>query len=65
MSHLGPWKLEQDGPLAVLTIDKPPLNLARGLMEAPRVLGLRRTQAELQGTISQHRAGLPRRRAIT
>ena len=27
MSHLGPWKLEQDGPLAVLTIDKPPLNL--------------------------------------
>ena len=27
MSHLGPWKLEHDGPLAVLTIDKPPLNL--------------------------------------
>lgn len=26
-SHLGPWRLEQDGPLAVLTIDKPPLNL--------------------------------------
>jgi enoyl-CoA hydratase len=24
---LGPWRLEQDGPLAVLTIDKPPLNL--------------------------------------
>ena len=24
---LGPWKLEQDGPLAVLTIAKPPLNL--------------------------------------
>lgn len=23
----GPWTLEQDGPLAVLTIDKPPLNL--------------------------------------
>ena len=32
--------------------------LARGLMEAPRVLGLRRTQAELQGTISQHRAAI-------
>ena len=27
MTPLGPWKLEQDGPLAVLTIDKPPLNL--------------------------------------
>jgi enoyl-CoA hydratase/carnithine racemase len=27
MSHLGPWKLDYDGPLAVLTIDKPPLNL--------------------------------------
>jgi enoyl-CoA hydratase len=27
VSDLGPWKLEQDGPLAVLTIDKPPLNL--------------------------------------
>jgi len=27
MSDLGPWTLEQDGPLAVLTIDKPPLNL--------------------------------------
>ncbi len=27
MTALGPWKLEQDGPLAVLTIDKPPLNL--------------------------------------
>ena len=27
MSQLGPWKLEQDGPLGVLTIDKPPLNL--------------------------------------
>ena len=27
MTDLGPWKLEQDGPLAVLTIDKPPLNL--------------------------------------
>ena len=27
MSDLGPWRLEQDGPLAVLTIDKPPLNL--------------------------------------
>jgi enoyl-CoA hydratase/carnithine racemase len=26
-AELGPWKLEQDGPLAVLTIDKPPLNL--------------------------------------
>ena len=23
----GPWTLEQDGPLAVLTISKPPLNL--------------------------------------
>ena len=23
----GPVRLEQDGPLAVLTIDKPPLNL--------------------------------------
>lgn len=27
MSDLGPWRLEQDGPLSVLTIDKPPLNL--------------------------------------
>ena len=27
MSELGPWRLEQDGPLAVLTISKPPLNL--------------------------------------
>ena len=27
MSALGPWSLEQEGPLAVLTIDKPPLNL--------------------------------------
>jgi enoyl-CoA hydratase/carnithine racemase len=27
MTDLGPWRLEQDGPLAVLTIDKPPLNL--------------------------------------
>jgi enoyl-CoA hydratase/carnithine racemase len=27
MRPLGPWKLEQDGPLAVLTISKPPLNL--------------------------------------
>ena len=27
MSDLGPWTLEQDGPLSVLTIDKPPLNL--------------------------------------
>jgi enoyl-CoA hydratase len=26
-AQLGPWTLEQDGPLAVLTIDKPPLNL--------------------------------------
>jgi enoyl-CoA hydratase/carnithine racemase len=27
VSGLGPWRLEQEGPLAVLTIDKPPLNL--------------------------------------
>ncbi len=27
MTALGPWRLERDGPLAVLTIDKPPLNL--------------------------------------
>ena len=27
MTDFGPWTLEQDGPLAVLTIDKPPLNL--------------------------------------
>jgi enoyl-CoA hydratase/carnithine racemase len=27
MSGLGPWTLEHDGPLAILTIDKPPLNL--------------------------------------
>lgn len=27
MSSFGPWALEQDGPLAVLTIAKPPLNL--------------------------------------
>ena len=27
MTDLGPWSLEHDGPLAVLTIDKPPLNL--------------------------------------
>jgi enoyl-CoA hydratase len=27
VSDLGPWTLEHDGPLAVLTIDKPPLNL--------------------------------------
>ncbi len=26
-SNLGPWKLATEGPLAVLTIDKPPLNL--------------------------------------
>jgi enoyl-CoA hydratase/carnithine racemase len=27
MTDFGPWTLEQDGPLAVLTISKPPLNL--------------------------------------
>ena len=27
MTDYGPWTLEMDGPLAVLTIDKPPLNL--------------------------------------
>ena len=27
MTSFGPWTLEQDGPLAVLTISKPPLNL--------------------------------------
>ena len=27
MTDLGPWTLDRDGPLAVLTIDKPPLNL--------------------------------------
>jgi enoyl-CoA hydratase/carnithine racemase len=27
MTEFGPWTLEQDGPLAVLTIAKPPLNL--------------------------------------
>jgi len=27
VSELGPWTLEQDGPLTVLTISKPPLNL--------------------------------------
>jgi len=27
VTDLGPWRLEQDGPLAVLTIAKPPLNL--------------------------------------
>lgn len=27
MTSFGPWTLEQDGPLAVLTIAKPPLNL--------------------------------------
>ena len=27
MTEFGPWRLEEDGPLAVLTIDKPPLNL--------------------------------------
>jgi enoyl-CoA hydratase/carnithine racemase len=27
MTDFGPWTLEEDGPLAVLTIDKPPLNL--------------------------------------
>lgn len=32
--------------------------LDRGLMEAPRVLALRRTQADLEGTISQHRAAI-------
>ncbi|MDQ1901618.1 HlyD family type I secretion periplasmic adaptor subunit [Paracoccus sp. WLY502] len=32
--------------------------LDRGLTEAPRVLALRRTQAELEGTISQHRAAI-------
>jgi enoyl-CoA hydratase/carnithine racemase len=39
LTDLGPWTLEQDGPLAVLTIDKPPLNLFdepvfAGLIEA-------------------------------
>lgn len=27
MTDLGPWTLEEDGPLAVLTLSKPPLNL--------------------------------------
>jgi len=27
MTDFGPWTLEEDGPLSVLTIDKPPLNL--------------------------------------
>ena len=27
MTEYGPWRLEEDGPLAVLTIDRPPLNL--------------------------------------
>ena len=39
MTGFGPWSLEQDGPLSVLTIDKPPLNLfdaevEHGLREA-------------------------------
>jgi enoyl-CoA hydratase/carnithine racemase len=27
VTDFGPWRLEEDGPLAVLTIEKPPLNL--------------------------------------
>jgi enoyl-CoA hydratase/carnithine racemase len=44
LTDLGPWTLEQDGPLAVLTIDKPPLNLFdepvfAGLIEAVERVG--------------------------
>jgi enoyl-CoA hydratase/carnithine racemase len=34
MSELGPWRLEEDGPLAVLTVSKPPLNLFDQEVEA-------------------------------
>ena len=32
--------------------------MERGLMETPRVLALRRSQADLEGTVSQHRAAI-------
>jgi enoyl-CoA hydratase/carnithine racemase len=43
---LGPWRLEEDGPLAVLTLDKPPLNLFDGAVFD----GLEAAVAQLQAT---------------
>jgi enoyl-CoA hydratase len=48
----GPWTLEQDGPLAVLTISKPPLNLFdrevdQGLHDAIRHVALERPRGLL------------------
>jgi len=46
MSHLGPWKLEMDGPLAVLTIDKPPLNLFDQPVFDGLIAGLEQVRAD-------------------
>jgi enoyl-CoA hydratase len=67
VSDLGPWRLEQDGPLAVLTIDKPPLNLfddavfdglvavvARVRDERPRGLLLRAEGRAWTGGVDVH-----------
>jgi enoyl-CoA hydratase/carnithine racemase len=52
MTAFGPWTLEQDGPLAVLTIDKPPLNLFAddvfdGVIEAIEHVGREKPRALL------------------
>jgi enoyl-CoA hydratase/carnithine racemase len=52
MTAFGPWTLEQDGPLAVLTIDKPPLNLFAddvfdGVIEAIEQVGREKPRALL------------------
>lgn len=45
MTDLGPWSLEQDGPLAVLTIDKPPLNLFDDSVFDGLIAGLEQVRA--------------------
>jgi enoyl-CoA hydratase/carnithine racemase len=45
VSDLGPWRLEQDGPLAVLTIDKPPLNLFDDAVFEGLVAGVEQVRA--------------------
>jgi enoyl-CoA hydratase/carnithine racemase len=52
VSAFGPWSLEQDGPLAVLTLSKPPLNLFddelhEALHDAVAAIGEQRPRALL------------------
>ncbi len=67
MTAFGPWTLEEDGPVAVLTIDKPPLNLfdeevfggmidalARVARERPRGLLIRAEGKVWTGGVDVH-----------